>query len=76
MSTEEVLFAKLQRLPEREREQLLRRIDEWIEQNVASQAIDVQWAVAAVQSTWASLSLDQATLRWVAEDKELEYDFG
>ena len=33
-------------------------------------------ALAAVQSTWATVSLDPQTLRWVAEDKELEYDFG
>ena len=33
-------------------------------------------ALATVQSTWATVSLDPQTLRWVAEDKELEYDFG
>jgi hypothetical protein len=32
--------------------------------------------MAAVQSTWATVTLDQKTLRWVAEDKELEYDLG
>ncbi len=76
MSTEEALLAKLRHLPERERERLLRRIDEWIEQNIIPQPGDVQRAVTAVQSTWASVSLDQKTLRWVAEDKDLEYDFG
>lgn len=76
MSTEEVLFAKLQRLPALERDRLLRLIDTWIEQSVTAQTPDVQRAVAAVQSTWASLSLDAATLRWAAEDKELEYDVG
>ena len=33
-------------------------------------------ALAAVQSTWATISLDPQTLHWVAEDKELEYDLG
>ena len=33
-------------------------------------------AVAVVQNTWATLTLNQETLRWVAEDKELEYDLG
>ena len=33
-------------------------------------------ALAAVQSTWATVSIDPQTLRWVAEDKELEYDLG
>lgn len=33
-------------------------------------------ALEAVQSTWATIPLDRQTLRWVAEDKELEYDLG
>ena len=74
MTLEEAVVAKLRHLPERER--LLRLIDEWIEQSLSSQAVDVQRAVTAVQSTWARLALDQKTLRWVAEDKELEYDLG
>jgi hypothetical protein len=28
--------------------------------------------MAAVQSPWATVTLDQQTLRWVAEDKELQ----
>jgi len=76
MSNEETLLAKLRRLPEGERERLLGQIDKWIEQSIASQPVDVQRAVAAVENTWASLSLDRATLHWVAEDKELEYDLG
>ena len=76
MSTEEALLAKLRHLPERERERLLRRIDEWIEQNITPQSVNVQQAVTAIQSTWSSMALDQKTLRWVAEDKDLEYDFG
>ena len=76
MTLEEAVVAKLRHLPASERERLLRLIDEWIEQSLASQAVDVQRAVTAVQSTWARLALDQKTLRWVAEDKELEYDLG
>jgi hypothetical protein len=37
---------------------------------------DIQRAMAAVKSTWATVSLDEKTLRWVAEDKELEYELG
>ena len=37
---------------------------------------DDHQALATVQSTWATVSLDPQTLRWVAEDKELEYDLG
>jgi hypothetical protein len=76
MSTEKVVFAKLQRLPEPERDRLLRMIDAWIEQNVPAHTLDTQKAVAAVGSTWGTFSLDGATLRWVAEDKELESEAG
>lgn len=41
--------------------------------------VDIQndhQALAAVHRTWATVSLNPQTLRWVAEDKELEYDLG
>ena len=37
---------------------------------------DDHQALEAVQSTWATIPLDRQTLRWVAEDKELEYGLG
>lgn len=76
MTLEEVVVAKLQQLPESERQELLVLIDAWIEQHCIPDTSDVQRAVAAVQSTWATVTLDQQTLRWVAEDKELEYELG
>jgi hypothetical protein len=76
MSLEEVVVAKLQQLPEKERRELLVLIDAWIEQRRTSDPRDIQRAMAAVQSTWATVTLDQKTLRWVAEDKELEYELG
>ena len=63
-------------MPENEREKLLFLIDEWIAQHRTADTRDVQQAMTAVQSTWATITLDQKTLRWVAEDKELEYDLG
>jgi len=76
MTLEEVVVAKLQQLAESERQQLLVLIDAWIEQHRTADTSDVQRALAAVQSTWATVTLDQQTLRWVAEDKELEYELG
>src|SRR5713101_3537174 len=76
MTLEEAVVAKLQQLPENERENLLFLIDEWIAQHRTADTRDVQQAMTAVQSTWATITLDQKTLRWVAEDKELEYDLG
>ena len=76
MTLEEAVVAKLQQLPENERKKLLFLIDAWIEQHSAADTSDVQRAIAAVQSSWATVTLDQKTLRWVAEDKELEYELG
>jgi hypothetical protein len=76
MTLEEVVVAKLQQLPEHARQKLLVLIDTWIEQHRTADTSDIQQAMAAVQSTWATVTLDQQTLRWVAEDKELEYDLG
>ena len=74
MNIEETILTELRRLPAGERERTLRRIDALIEIEIATKAVDVEQAVAAVASTWASLSLDEETLRWAAEDNELEYD--
>ena len=76
MTLEEVVIAKLQQLPDNARQQLLVLIDTWIEQHRTADTSDIQQAIAAVQSTWATITLDQKTLHWVAEDKELEYDLG
>jgi len=76
MTLEEAVVAKLQRLPEEKREKVLLLIDEWIEQHRTVDREEARRAVATVQNTWATLTLDQETLRWVAEDKELEYDLG
>jgi hypothetical protein len=76
MTLEEIVVTKLQQLPEHEQQKLLALIDTWIEQHRTADPSDIQQAMAAVQSTWATVTLDQKTLRWVAEDKELEYDLG
>jgi hypothetical protein len=76
MTLEEIVATKLQQLPENEQQKLLVLIDAWIEQHRTTDTRDIQQAMAAVQSTWATVTLDQTTLRWVAEDKELEYELG
>jgi hypothetical protein len=76
MTLEEIVVAKLQQLPENARQKLLGLIDAWIEQHRPTDTSDIQQALAAVQSTWATVPLDPKTLRWIAEDKELEYELG
>jgi hypothetical protein len=76
MTLQETVVAKLQRLPEGKREEVLLLLDEWIEQHCRADTEETRSAVAVVQHLWATLTLNQETLRWVAEDKELEYDLG
>ena len=35
---------------------------------------DMKKAVLAVKKTWGSIKLDKKTLKYIAEDKEIEYD--
>ena len=76
MTLEEAVVAKLRQLPENERTKVLALIDEWVERQRPPQIIDDQRALAAVESTWSTVTLDQKTLRWVAQAKELEYEIG
>jgi hypothetical protein len=76
MTLEDVGVAKLPQLPENARPQLLVLIDAWIEQHRVADTRDVPRAIAAVQSTWATVTLEQKTLRWIAEDQELAYARG
>jgi DNA-binding transcriptional regulator YhcF (GntR family) len=73
MILEETILAKVQRLPARERRQLFEQIEQWIEQAMTTQALDIQRALAVVARTWATIQLNPKTLRWIAESKELEY---
>jgi hypothetical protein len=72
----ETVVTKLQQLPESEQERLLRLMDEWIEELRTVEANQAQQAQAAVENTWATIILDGQTARWIAENKELEYDLG
>ena len=74
MSIEETILTELRRLPADERKRTLHRIDNIIDAETAMKPMDVMQAVAAVDSTWASMSLGEDALRWIAEDKDLEYD--
>ncbi len=76
MTLEEAIVAKLQHIPEGKREKVLLLLDEWIKQQSSVDTEEARRALAVVQDSWATLKLDRETLHWVAEDKELEYDFG
>lgn len=76
MTLEEAVVAKLQQLAQNEREKFLFLIDEWIEQHRTTDTRNVQRAIAAIQGSWGTVTLDHKTLCWLAEDKEPEYDLG
>lgn len=76
MTLEEIVVMKLQQLPAQAQQTLLVYLDTWIEQYQTAALGEIPQAIAAVQSTWATVTLDQQTLRWVAKDTELEYDLG
>jgi hypothetical protein len=76
MTLQEAVVAKLQHLPEGKQEEVLLLLDEWIERYRKAETEETRNAVAIVQQTWANLTLNQETLRWVTKDKELEYDLG
>ncbi len=73
MTLEESIITRLRQLPEGKREKVLLLLEEWIGQPRPVDTEEARRAVAIVQNTWATLTLDQETLHWVAEDKELEY---
>ncbi len=75
MISNDAVVAKLQQLPESDQEKLLHLIDEWMEQKIQSIQKDTRNAVSIVRNTWATITLDQNTIQWIATDKELEYDF-
>jgi hypothetical protein len=77
MATEEAVLAKLRCLPDHERARVLSEVAKLVDEHIAAWNA-VQRGVAAVKSTWASIpvDLDDDTVRWLAEDKELEYETG
>jgi hypothetical protein len=76
MTLEAASVAKLQQVPERTREKVLALLHEWMKLHRATEPEEIPQAVAVVHNTWSTLTFDYDTLRWVAEDKELEYDLG
>jgi hypothetical protein len=72
--TEEFVIAQLKRLPEDQRRRLLgeltARLDQLLQEPRKSTPT---MAHQVVEQTWGSLTVSADTLRWVAENKALEY---
>lgn len=77
-ASEEDVLEKLKQLPENMKIELLDFMDFLIQR---SQKKEEHWdiheikiAVSAVEDTWGSIRLSRETIKFVAEDKELEYE--
>jgi uncharacterized protein DUF2281 len=71
----EDVLDRLKELPEDMQPELLDFMDFLIQKSRKSGgAGDVQKAVSAVEDTWGSIRLDRGILKYIAEDKELEYE--
>jgi hypothetical protein len=61
-------------LPEREKIEALDFLVFLSQRFKKEKILDVKRAVLAVEETWGSIKLDKKILRYIAEDKEIEYD--
>ncbi len=69
------ILQMLKLLPEDKRIEVLDFVDFLIKKTSKEEyQKDLRIAVTAVEDTWGSIKLDKKTLKYVAEDKELEYE--
>ena len=74
-TSEEDVLDKLKRLPENMQIEILDFMDFLIQKSqIKEGSLDIKKAVAAVEGTWGSVRLTREDLKFVAEDKELEYE--
>jgi hypothetical protein len=72
MQDEEILQT-IKNPPEINRIKLFEYIDSLIKTSEIKNNYDI--SLAAVESTWGRFKLDKKLIRYIAEDKELEYEF-
>jgi len=69
------ILEKIRKLPEVEKIGVLNYIDFLTEKSIrAEQRGDVNKALEAVEDTWGSIRLSKEDLKYIAEDKNLEYE--
>lgn len=77
-ASEEDVLEKLKQLPENMKIEILDFMDFLIQRSQKKEGHrdirDIKRAVSAVEETWGSIRLSRETLKFVAEDKELEYE--
>jgi len=72
---EEEVLERVKQLPENMKMEMLDFLDYLIQKSRKREGLqDVKKAVSAVEDTWGSIRLSRGVLKFVAEDKELEYE--
>lgn len=72
--SEEEILNILKVLPESKKIEAMDFLDFLRQRFKKEKKQDVKRSISAVESTWGSIKLDKKTLRYIAEDKEIEYD--
>ena len=70
---EQAVIEKLKSLPESKKIEALDFLD-YLTQRFVSRKNKIDQAVLNVENSWSSVHIDKDILRFVAEDKELEYE--
>ena len=74
-ASEEEVLERVKQLPENMKIEVLNFLDFLIQKSRKREGPqDVKKAVSAVEDTWGSIRLSREVLKFVAEDKELEYE--
>ena len=74
-ASEEEVLERVKQLPENMKIEMLDFLDFLIQKSRKREGPqDIKKAVSAVEDTWGSIRLSRDVLKFVAEDKELEYE--
>ena len=74
-ASEEEVLERVKQLPENMKIEVLNFLDFLIQKSRKREGPqDIKKAVSAVEDTWGSIRLSREVLKFVAEDKELEYE--
>lgn len=73
ISDEEILNI-LKILPDKNKKEAMDFLESLSQRFKKEKGQDIKKAVLAVEKTWGSIRLDKKTLRYIAEDEDIEYD--
>lgn len=72
--SEEEILNILKILPENKKTEVMDFLEFLSQRFNKEKKQDIKRAISAVEKTWGSIQLDKKSLKYIAEDKEIEYD--